>query len=83
MPKTKRAYLIRLDSVTVARLGGWRARQNEERLLVGPGYQELDLVFCHPDGRPCEPNRFSREFSVVLLLLAQGDLHPRDAADAE
>ena len=62
LPKTKRAHLIRLDSVTVAMLRGWRARQNEERLLVGPGYHELDLVFCHPDGRPYEPNRFSREF---------------------
>lgn len=62
LPKTKRAHLIRLDSVTVAMLRGWRARQNEERLLVGPGYEELDLVFCHPDGRPYEPNRFSREF---------------------
>jgi integrase len=62
LPKTKRAHVIRLDSVTVAMLRGWRARQNEERLLVGPGYQDLDLVFCHPDGRPYEPNRFSREF---------------------
>lgn len=62
LPKTKRAHVIRLDSVTVAMLRGWRARQNEERLLVGPGYQDLDLVFSHPDGRPYEPNRFSREF---------------------
>jgi integrase len=62
LPKTKRAHLIRLDSVTVAVLRGWRARQNEERLLAGPGYKELDLVFCHPDGRPYDPNRFSREF---------------------
>ena len=62
LPKTKRAHVIRLDSVTVAMMRGWRARQNEERLLVGPGYEDLDLVFCHPSGRPYEPNRFSREF---------------------
>lgn len=43
-------------------LRSWRARQNEERLLVGPGYEDLDPAFCHPDGRPYEPNRFSREF---------------------
>jgi len=62
LPKTKRAHLIRLDPVTVALLRAGRARQNEERLLVGPGYDDLDLAFCHPDGRPYEPNRFSREF---------------------
>ena len=62
LPKTKRAHLVRLDSVTTAVLRGWRARQNEERLLVGPGYEDLELAFCHPDGRPYEPNRFSREF---------------------
>lgn len=62
LPKTKRAHLIRLDSVTVAMLRTARARQNEERLLAGPGYADLDLAFCRPDGRPYEPNRFSREF---------------------
>jgi integrase len=62
LPKTKRAHVVRLDSVTAAMLRSWRARQNEERLLVGSGYEDLDLAFCHPDGRPYEPNRFSREF---------------------
>ncbi|MGI8807832.1 MAG: tyrosine-type recombinase/integrase [Acidimicrobiales bacterium] len=62
LPKTKRAHLIRLDSITVAIVRSWRARQNEERLLVGPGYEDLDLAFCHPDGRPYQPDRVSREF---------------------
>lgn len=62
LPKTKRAHLVRLDTVTVAMLRSARARQNEERLLVGPAYEDLDLAFCRPDGRPYEPNRFSREF---------------------
>lgn len=61
LPKTKRAHLIRLDSFTVAMVLAWRARRNEERLLVGPGYEDLGLAFCHPDGHPYEPNRFSRE----------------------
>ncbi|MCA1705513.1 MAG: tyrosine-type recombinase/integrase, partial [Actinobacteria bacterium] len=61
-PKTKRAHLIRLDSITMAIVRSWRARQNEERLLVGPGYEDLDLAFCHPDGRPYQPDRVSREF---------------------
>ncbi len=62
LPKTKRGHLIRLDSSTVAMLRSWRARQNEERLLAGPGYDDAGFVFCHPDGRPYDPDRFSREF---------------------
>ena len=34
----------------------------EEKLFVGAGYHDRDFVFCHPDGRPYEPDRFSREF---------------------
>ncbi|MCA1691711.1 MAG: site-specific integrase [Actinobacteria bacterium] len=49
LPKTKRAHLIRLDTVTTAMLRSWRARQNEERLLVGAGYEGIKLAFCHPD----------------------------------
>jgi hypothetical protein len=52
LPKTKRAHLVRLDPVTVTMLRSARARQNEERLLVGPAYEDLDLAFCRPDGRP-------------------------------
>jgi integrase len=62
LPKTKRAHLIRLDAATVAMLRSWRARQNEERLLVGPGYDDRGFAFCHPDGSPYDPDRFSREF---------------------
>lgn len=40
----------------------WRARQAEEKLLVGAGYEDQDFVFCHPDGNVYDPDRFSREF---------------------
>jgi integrase len=62
LPKTKLAHLIRLDSATVTMLRSWRARQNEERLLVGPGYDDRGFAFCRPDGSPYDPDRFSREF---------------------
>ncbi len=47
--------------------GGFRTRREAEEariefMLVGSGNEDLDLAFCHPDGRPYEPNRFSREF---------------------
>jgi integrase len=39
-----------------------RAQQNEEKLLVGPGYVDEGYVFCKPDGTVYDPDRFSREF---------------------
>ena len=47
-------------------LRAWRAEQAEEKLLLGSAYQDHALVFCHPDGRPYDPERFSREFSRRL-----------------
>lgn len=60
--KTGKGRQIRLDPETVAALRAWRARQLEERLAVGAGWQEGDFVFTLPDGRPYHPERFSREF---------------------
>jgi integrase len=62
LPKTKQGHMILLDSETVAMLRRWRAAQNEEKLLVGPGYVNEDYVFCKPDGTVYDPDRFSREF---------------------
>ena len=43
-------------------LRSWNARQAEERLFLGPAYEDNDYVFCRGDGRPHHPDRFSREF---------------------
>jgi integrase len=61
-PKASRGHMIRLDSPTVAMLRSWKARQAEERLFLGPAYEDNDFVFCRGDGRPHQPDRFSREF---------------------
>ncbi|MGQ0616227.1 MAG: tyrosine-type recombinase/integrase [Acidimicrobiia bacterium] len=62
LPKTKRGHMIALDSNTVTMIRRWRALQNEEKLLVGPGYLDEGYVFCKPDGSVYDPDRFSREF---------------------
>ena len=49
--------VIDLDADTAAALRSWRTRQAEERLLVGPGYDDRGIVFCRPDGRPCQADR--------------------------
>jgi hypothetical protein len=53
---------VALDSNTVAMLRRWRAQQNEEKLLVGPGYVNEGYAFSKPDGTVYDPDRFSREF---------------------
>jgi integrase len=60
--KTGRARIIELDAGTVTVLRQQRARQAQDRLLVAAGYRNDDRVFCHPDGLPFHPERFSREF---------------------
>lgn len=62
-PKTaKGRRSIVLDEATVAELRRWRRRQAEERLLLGSGYRDHDLVFAKPTGEPLHPERVSREF---------------------
>lgn len=74
LPKTKRGHMIRLDASTVGMLRRWRARQAEEKLLIGAGYSDQDFVFCHPDGSVYEPDRFSREF--LRKQLQHNRVHP-------
>jgi integrase len=64
IPRTKgdKPRVIELDSPTVAMLRIWRARQAEERLLIGAGYKDNDLVFSKPDGQWYFPEQFSKTF---------------------
>ena len=62
-PKTaKGRRSIALDPATVAALREHRRWQLEERLAVGPGWEDSRLVFTWPDGQPLHPERFSRWF---------------------
>ncbi|MEO8696043.1 MAG: site-specific integrase [Acidimicrobiales bacterium] len=62
-PKTARGTrVVDLDSGTIAVLRAHRIRQLEERILLGAGWRDHDLVFCKVDGEPLHPERVSREF---------------------
>ena len=62
-PKTaKGRRTVTLDKGTVAALREHRKRQAAERLLMGAGWTDNDLVFCHPDGTMLHPERFTRGF---------------------
>jgi integrase len=77
-PKTKMGRrTVTLDSGTVAALREHRKRQAAERLLMGAGWTDNDLVFCHPDGTVLHPERFSRGFleTVARIGLPRIRLH--------
>lgn len=63
-PKTdKGTRTIALDPKTVAALRSYRVAQMEERLLVGPTYDNsADLVFTREDGSAIHPERLSSWF---------------------
>jgi integrase len=69
-PKTaKGSGVISLDPATVAALREHRKRQAAERLLVGAGWRDHDLVFCRVEGTPLHPERFSARFVDKARLL--------------
>ena len=76
-PKTaKGRRSIALDPATVAALREHRRWQLEERLAVGPGWEDSGLVFTWPDGQPLHPERFSRWFEQHTRAAGL----PRDSA---
>jgi integrase len=71
--------LIALDPTTVAALKDHRKRQLEERLLIGPGFTDQDLVFAELDGSPLSPGNFDKAFrrhvkAAVLPMIRVHDL---------
>jgi integrase len=62
-PKTGRSRRsVALDVATVAALRSHRARQAEERLAWGEGYQDGALVFAQENGEPIHPERLTQLF---------------------
>lgn len=66
-PKTaKGRRTVTLDNGTVAALREHRKRQAVERLQMGSGWVDHDLVFAHIDGAMLHPERFTRSFSDAV-----------------
>ncbi|MBW3614415.1 MAG: site-specific integrase [Actinobacteria bacterium] len=62
-PKTARGRRpISLDRATIAVLRSHRHRMLQERLLVGPDFNDLGLVFHQPDGSWLKPDAVSDAF---------------------
>lgn len=64
-PKTARGRrTVDLPGLLVDELRRHRREQAELRLLLGPAYQELDLVFPETDGGLWAPDKFSSRFAA-------------------
>jgi integrase len=77
-PKTAKGWRrVALDDGAVASLRAHRARQLGERLALGAGYADEDLVVCLVDGRPLHPKTLSYYFGrkVKRLGLPRIRLH--------
>lgn len=77
-PKTARGRRrITLDPETVRVLTAHRSAQRQEKRGAGDGYDDHDLVFARPDGRPIHPDYFSQTFdrTVERLKLPRIRLH--------
>jgi integrase len=57
---------IDVNDDVVRALQAWRRKQAEERLLLGAGYDDDDLVFARPDGTATHPEVISRTFDRIV-----------------
>jgi len=66
-PKTKAGRrVVSIDEETVAVLRTARARQNQEKLALGAGYRDDDLVTAQADGESVGPTRITEQFGRLL-----------------
>lgn len=62
-PKTAKGRRhLALDDGTITALRAHKAKQNQEKLLLGVGYDDQDMVFAEPDGKPIHPKAMSWYF---------------------
>jgi integrase len=71
-----------LDAETAELLREHRKAQIKARMQAGAAWQDNDLVFCQPDGRPWNPDHMTRRFQrlaknagVPVLTLHEGGRH--------
>ncbi len=66
-PKTERSRRqVPLPGVTIDIVKDHKRKQNEERLRLGPVYQNGDLVFPRLDGSPMPPDSLSTNFAAFI-----------------
>ncbi|GGS87514.1 site-specific integrase [Planobispora rosea] len=65
-PKSKAGNrVVSLDTGTVKLLKAHHTAQRREKFAAGGGYEDNDLVFPRPDGRPLPPDRVTERFKQI------------------
>lgn len=64
--KERRRKTVPLDVVLAGFLRAHRAEQARERLAAGNLWEDSDLVFCQPNGRPVDPRADWQEWADIL-----------------
>jgi integrase len=68
-PKTRSSIRdVPVPSEVMAALREHRRRQNEQRLALGPVWEDNDLVFAAANGRPIYPDNLKRDFERLVHL---------------
>lgn len=66
-PKTARSRrVVALPAFAVEALRRHRVEQMEQRLRVGPAWQDYDLVCCREDGTPIRPDSITVLYKAIL-----------------
>ena len=69
-PKTRAGErTIAIDGGTIAAMKAWKKVQNAERLAMGAGWPETDIVFAWPDGRLLYPQAVTKWFRALAAEL--------------
>lgn len=62
--KSRRTLTLPSDIIEMLRIH--KKRQAELKLMLGPAYEDNDLLFCTEDGKPLDPKNFVRHFKGLL-----------------
>jgi integrase len=78
-PKGDKTRHVPIPSPLISALRAHKAAQAAERLAAGETWEEWDLVFAGPDGRPINPRRDWAEWKRLLKAAGIRDARPHDA----
>ncbi len=79
-PKTTSSRrVLPISPNCISALKRHKARQAEEKLLMGTAYQDQDFVFCRQDGKPMAPSSLRWQFRRMLTKAGLPHIRVHDA----
>lgn len=78
-PKGTGKRTIPIPEELVADFRDQLSQQEVERIVSGPAWQEHDLLFCEPDGRPIDPKNDHVEWKAILAEAGVPETRLHDA----